>query len=53
MEYPPIGLQIVAILNTGEEKVAYWDGNKWMQGVENDPVDILLEENVVSWRDWP
>jgi hypothetical protein len=53
MEYPPLWLNVVAILDTGEEKIGYWTGDIWMQGVENDPVDIEMTGNVVSWRTWP
>jgi hypothetical protein len=50
MEYPDIGLNVVAILDTGEEKIGYWTGDIWMQGVDNDPVDIQMTGNVVSWK---
>lgn len=52
MEYPPIGLGVIAILDTGEEKIGYWDGTKWMQGVDDDPNDIEIVGNVVSWKVW-
>lgn len=51
MIYPPIGLVVVAILDTGEEELGYWDGTKWMQGVDNDPNDIEISGNVVSWKE--
>lgn len=50
MEYPDIGLVVVAILDTGEEKLGYWDGTKWMQGVDYNPDDIELPGNIVSWK---
>lgn len=50
MEYPPLGLVVTAVLDTGEERIAYWDGTVWMEGVDNDPVDIVMTGNVVSWR---
>lgn len=53
MEYPQIGTNVCAILDTGEEKIGYWTGDMWMQGVDNDPDDIVMTGNVVSWRTWP
>jgi hypothetical protein len=52
MEYPPLGLGVIAILDTDEEKIGYWDGTKWMQGVDDDPNDIEMVGNVVSWKVW-
>jgi hypothetical protein len=51
MEYPPIGLVVKVVLNTGEEKYGYWTGTTWMEGVDNDPIDIEINENVISWRE--
>jgi hypothetical protein len=53
MNYPDLGLNVIAVLEDGEEKIGYWNGDVWMQGVENNPIDIPIEENVVSWRPWP
>lgn len=50
MNYPDIGLDVVVILDTGEEKIGYWDGSIWMQGVENDSNDAELVGNVINWR---
>jgi hypothetical protein len=53
MEYPEIGLSVFAMLDTNEELVGYWDGTIWMQGVDDDGIDIPIVGNVVSWRTWP
>ena len=50
MEYPPLGLVVIAILDTGEEKIGYWTGDIWMQGVDDNPTDIQMTGNVVSWK---
>lgn len=50
MEYPELGLVVTVTLDTGEEKLAYWNGSVWMEGVDNNPVDIELIGNVVSWK---
>lgn len=52
MNYPEIGLNVLVTLDNNQEIVGYWDGAKWMQGVDNDPIDIPIIENVVSWRVW-
>lgn len=52
MEYPALGLVVTVVLDTGEEKLGYWDGTVWMEGVDNSPVDVELTENVVSWREY-
>ena len=51
MEYPPLGLVVTAILDTGEERLGYWNGSIWMEGVDYDPVDVEMPGNVVSWRE--
>lgn len=51
MEYPPEGLVVYATLDTNEEKLCYWNGSVWMEGVDNNPIDIELVGNVVSWRE--
>lgn len=51
MEYPPLGLVVTAILDTGEERLGYWNGTEWMEGVDYDPVDVQMPGNVVSWRE--
>jgi len=53
MEYPQLGTNVFVILDTGEEKIGYWNGETWMQGVDNNPDDIVLTGNVVDWRTWP
>ena len=50
MEYPPLGLVVIVILDTGEEKNGYWTGDVWMEGVDNDPADIQMIGNIVSWK---
>lgn len=50
MEYPPLGAVVIVILDTSEEKLGYWDGSIWMQGVDDNPIDIPIDGNVVSWR---
>jgi len=52
MEYPEIGLNVLVTLDTGEEKIGYWTGDIWMQGVDDNPTDIQIDGNVVSWRNW-
>jgi hypothetical protein len=50
MEYPQLGLVVIVILDTGEEKFGYWDGTIWMEGVDDNPNDIEMTGNIVSWR---
>lgn len=50
MEYPPIGLVISVTLDTGEEKLGYWNGTTWMEGVDYSSEDIEINRNVVSWK---
>lgn len=50
MEYPPLGLVVTVTLDTEEERLAYWNGTVWMEGVDNNPVDVEMTGNVVSWK---
>lgn len=50
MDELPIGQEVVVTLADGSSKLAYWFGGQWWEGVENDPVDALVTEEVISWR---
>lgn len=51
MQAPQHTMNVWVTLASGEEVMAYWLDGKWWVGVENDPVDIVLTEPVVSWRE--
>lgn len=46
---PPLGQNVVVTLADGGTSFAYWDGERWMVGVENDPQDAPLGAEVISW----
>lgn len=46
---PPEGQNVVVTLVNGREELAYWSNQQWWIGIENDPVDVVLD-GVVSWR---
>lgn len=47
---PPIGQEVHVTLADGRDLLAYWSGVDWYVGVENDPLDALLDGTVLSWR---
>jgi hypothetical protein len=47
---PPLGQNVVVTLTGGGTSLAYWDGEQWMIGVENDPLDAPLDAEVTSWQ---
>ena len=51
MDYPPIGQEVCVTLADTTVMLAYWRGDSWWQGVANDPNDMLVEAEIVSW-DW-
>lgn len=46
---PPLGQIVVVSLADGGTALAYWDGERWMVGVDNDPEDALLIGEVTGW----
>jgi hypothetical protein len=50
MEDPPIGQEVVVTLAGGGSCIAYWNGERWMQGVAYNPIDVPLDDEVVTWR---
>lgn len=50
MEPPsPNAGAVQALLADGSIVEAYWDGVCWMQGVENNPIDAVITQEVISW----
>lgn len=49
MDDPPLGQNVVVSLSDGGTALAYWDGERWMVGVDNDPEDIPLIGEVTGW----
>ena len=50
MDYPPDGLEVVVTLSDSSVLLAYWKEGAWWQGVENDPTDIKVETEILSWK---
>lgn len=48
---PPVGQNVIAVLATGEEILAYWMDGAWWVGLEENPIDLQVTEFVVSWRE--
>jgi hypothetical protein len=46
---PPLGQEVVVTLAEGGSCLAYWRDGQWWVGVEDDPLDALLEEEVTGW----
>lgn len=46
---PPEGQNVLVTLVNSRETLAYWSEGQWWVGVENDPIDIVLD-GVVSWK---
>jgi hypothetical protein len=49
MDYPILGQNVNIVYDDGTEDIGYWNGDIWMQGVDNDPNDIEIIKTVVSW----
>ena len=49
---PPVGQNVVVVLDDGTEVLAYWMDGVWWVGQENDPEDIPVNQGVQSWH-WP
>lgn len=50
MEQPPTGQEVVVILAGESEALAIWDGQQWLMGVNDDPIDRPLGLEVIDWR---
>ena len=51
MQPPQHAMNVWVTLTSGEQVMAYWLDGQWWMGVENDPADIAVTEQVVSWRE--
>lgn len=49
MDELPIGQEVVITLADGSSKLAYWSNGQWWEGVDNNPIDSIIEEEVISW----
>lgn len=50
MNQPPTGQEVVVMIDNNSECLAIWDGDQWVIGVNNNPVEEPLELTVVDWR---
>lgn len=49
MDEPPVGQNVRVTLPDGSTDWAYWDGTRWMVGVDDNPVDSPLGQEVIAW----
>ena len=47
--YPEVGRVVQVRLSDETEVLAYWDGNQWMTGVDDDPEDAVLQDQALCW----
>lgn len=46
----PVGQEVTVTLETGEERLAEWDGASWWVHQDDSPEPAALEGTVVGWR---
>jgi hypothetical protein len=51
METPQHSMNVWATLASGETILAYWLDGTWWTGVVDNPIDIVVNDEVISWNE--
>jgi len=50
MNYPPNGIEVLVTTDSNEQIHAIWNGTHWEIGVEDNPLQVLLNKTVIDWK---